>query len=756
MGNKQGHHGGCHGGRNPVPGPRGAAGPEELSGWSRDDLIARLRRLEECLEADTAPEDSRRMLYELQVHQMELERQNREMAELRAQLEVSRDRYVALYETAPVAYLTLSQEGVIRNVNLAGSRLLQGGPGGLIGEPLTAFLGRRDLARLEEYLDTLLRTGAPDSLEVELPGADGGERILKLEGTRAVSPRDEEPVVRMVLTDVTEAKEAEALQRRINRALYALSRVQEATREAETPEDLMERVCRFLNEEAGYALAFVGEPVKDEEGTARVLGASGATDYLEQVVGEIRWKEGPQGKGPFGRAVQTGRPVISNSVGMDPSFEPWRDRALAYGLNAVVGIPLVEGGRTLGVLGLYAEEADSFDAEEMQWLGQVADELATAWCALRHREHRRRAEQERDRLVQILEATPDFVAMATAEGRTIYWNPGAYELLGYDPETFQPGHHAIREYHPAWAYERLQREAFPTARERGLWRGELAFLSRDGREMPVNQVILAHYDSEGRVQYWSTIAHDLTTFKQQRAELERSRRLMAIGELGSVVAHQLNQPLTAALTYAEGTLHRFDNLQGVPVALREGLEQVLVQVRKAGSIVRDLHNFLRGGSPHFQTLDLNGLIRELGPRLATGRESRAPRIRQDLAPDLPAVSADPTLIQECLQNLMNNAAEAMEGQEDPVVEIVTDFRRDGLVEVQVRDSGVGLPEALREDLDRPLYTTKPDGLGLGVAICRSVIEAHGGNLWATSNDPEPGTTFHFTLRSSGGEAQASN
>ncbi|MFP4560063.1 MAG: GAF domain-containing protein [Thiohalorhabdus sp.] len=742
------------------PGPPGGdlrgGDSEDLAGWSREDLIARLRRLEECLEADTAPEDSRRMLYELQVHQMELERQNREMAELRAQLEASRDRYVALYETAPVAYLTLSREGMIRNVNLAGSRLLQGGPGGLIGEPLSAFLGAEDAARLEDYLHDLLRTGSPASFEVGLPGGEDGDRTLLLEGSRAVSPRDDEPVVRLVLTDVTETREAEALQRRINRALRALSRVQEATREAESPGELMERVCRFLNEEAGYALAYVGEPVEDAEGTARVVGASGATDYLEEVIGEIRWKEGPQGRGPFGRAVQTGQPVISNSVEMDPSFGPWRERALAYGLNAVVGLPLVEGGRTLGVLGLYAEEANSFDAEEMQWLGQVADELATAWCALLHREHRRRAEEERDRLVEVLEATPDFVGMASADGRVTFWNPGAYKLLGYDPETYQPEHHPLREHHPPWAYEHLRREAFPAAREHGLWRGESAFLSRDGREIPVNQVILAHYDAEGRVQYWSTIAHDLTAFKQQRAELERSRRLMAIGELGSVVAHQLNQPLTAALTYAEGTLHRFDNLQGVPVALREGLEQVLVQVRKAGGIVRDLHNFLRGGSPHFQTLDLNGLVRQLGPRLTTGRESRTPRIRQDLAPDLPAVSADSTLIQECLQNLVNNAVEAMEGEDEPVVEIVTDFRQDGLVEVQVRDSGVGLPEALRENLDRPLYTTKPEGLGLGVAICRSVIEAHGGNLWATSNDPEPGTTFHFTLRSAGVEPETSH
>ncbi|MFA9460912.1 GAF domain-containing protein [Thiohalorhabdus methylotrophus] len=733
--------------------PESALGSTDFSTWSREDLIARLRHLEADLAAESSPEDYRRMLYELQVHQIELEMQNREMRELRSQLEDSRDLYVDLYDSAPVAYLTLNREGLIRSINLTGAELLRWERESLSEKPFSGFLRPDHVPGFFSYLRELLREGHARPIEVCLGPPGGAPRTVKVEGAQAVSPRDGETVARLILTDVTEVKETEALQRRVNRALRALSRVQDAARAAQSCRCLMDQVCRFLNEDAGYALAWVGEPVTDGTGSVRILGASGATGYLDRVIGEIRWTPDDQGgRGPFGRAVQTREPVISNSVGTDPSFAPWRERALTHNLNAVAGIPLVEGDRALGVLGLYAEDAESFDDEEMQWLTRVADEVATAWISLRHREERCKAEEERNRLVEILEATPDFVAIATADERVVYWNAGAYEVLGYDPENYRPEEHVVRDHFPRWAYECLTTEVLPLVRERGVWRGETAFLSRDGREVPVNQVILAHYGPEGELEYYSTIAHDLSTFKRQRAELERSRRLMALGELGSVLAHQLNQPLTAALTFAEGTLQRFDRLEEVPAGLREGLEQIRVQVEKAGGIVRDLRNFLRGGSPHFQRVDLNALVQTVGPRLEMGRETLVPCLEQHLADDLPYVSADPTLVQECLQNLVNNATEAMEDQAAPVVHITTESRADGLVEVRVRDSGGGLPEPMQENLDRPLYTTKPGGLGLGVAICRSVIEAHDGNLWATPNEPEPGTTFHFTLKAADRDA----
>jgi signal transduction histidine kinase len=122
--------------------------------------------------------------------------------------------------------------------------------------------------------------------------------------------------------------------------------------------------------------------------------------------------------------------------------------------------------------------------------------------------------------------------------------------------------------------------------------------------------------------------------------------------------------------------------------------------------------------------------------------------------DLPPVVADPVLVRECLANLVHNADEANRENGADGGDICLALQRygpqAGWLEVRIRDRGPGLPAELREDLDRPLFTTKPDGLGLGLAICRTVVEAHGGRLWATANDPEPGTTFHFTLPAASG------
>ncbi|HKJ87016.1 MAG TPA: GAF domain-containing protein, partial [Gammaproteobacteria bacterium] len=399
-----------------IPEPESAA---ELAHWSREDLIARLGSLEAAMRSEATPQDYRRMLYELQVHQIELEMQNREMRELRTRLEASRDLYVDLYDSAPVAYVTLNGEGLVLSSNLTAARLLGTDRESLGGKPLTGFLRPEDIQRFFAYLKGLLGAGEAGPLELGLGPRGRPPRTIMVEGVRAVSPEDGETLARLTLTDITESKGAEALQSRVNRALRALNAIQQTVRDAEDPEKLTEEVCEYLHREAGYALVWVGQPVEDaveDSGTVRLLAASGKTDYVRETVGHIRWKAGPEGRGTFVRVVQTHRPVISNSLGTDPSFVPWREKALDHGLNAVAALPLLENGRILGVLGLYAEEAESFEDQELEWLYRVADELATAWVSLRHREQRRRAEEERDRLIQILEATPDFVAMATAEG----------------------------------------------------------------------------------------------------------------------------------------------------------------------------------------------------------------------------------------------------------------------------------------------------------------------------------------------------
>ncbi len=356
----------------------------------------------------------------------------------------------------------------------------------------------------------------------------------------------------------------------------------------------------------------------------------------------------------------------------------------------------------------------------------------------------------RDRLLEIIEATPDLVELARPDGTVLYRNPGGWAMLGLDPQPSLSGYR-MGQILTEWSQERFHKETLPTVMQKGFWQGEMAFRHADGHEIPVVQIFLGHRGPDSQVEYLSTIAHDLTALKQHQTELERHRRLTVMGELGSVLAHQLNQPLAAAEGFIEGTLNRVSH-HGDPSGLRYGLEQTLAQVQRVGEIVQGVRKFLRAGEARVQSVDLNELVGGVVPALGTGWDTQGCRIRLHLAEGLPPASMDPVLVRECLLNLVRNAVEAT--LETPgterAVDVMTGMSEDGeQLEVCVRDRGKGLPGPLQENLDRPLYSTKPEGTGLGLAICRTVVEAHVGGLWATANAPEPGTTFHVTLPKGG-------
>jgi len=698
----------------------------DYSRWSRADLIARLQELE--AERAGVPEKGERPA-------------------------AFRDRPAELFELAPLAYLLCDHGGVIRSANPAAVRLLGTDRDRLEGRPLAAFLQPRDTEAFFQGLAGRSGEGSARSADLTMRGMNGGVRTLAVRGCVGPDPLSGEEAVRLTLEDVTEVREAQLMQKRANRALRALNAANQAIRWADDESVLLKEITRFLVQDAGYVLAWVGEPNYDPERTVRVLSSAGEEAYLGAISHQFTWggKEGHEG--PFGTAIVSGKPVLVSELWEDPAFAPWRDQALAHGLRSVLVLPLRQEEQPFGALAIYSEEADSFDAHEMGLLARLADELANGLVALRAREARQRAERERDRLMELLNATPDMVSLADPDGRILYANPGAMRLVGMPPEADPVGKYAW-DFHTSWSVELMQQKALPTATREGVWQGETALLDVNGREVPISQVLVAHRGEDGEVEALSTVARDLTELRRHQGELERSRRLMTLGELSSVLAHQLNQPLAAATNFAEGTLNRLE--EGDWERLRYGLEQVLASTRKAGDIIWNIRNFLRSGELQAQTTDLNHLVRSLVPRMQQARSGTGHRVRLALADDLPGVSCDPILIQECLTNLFHNAVESMEspdgerGGDGQRVTIGTRALDQETVEVYVSDQGTGLPTGLRQELVQPLFTTKAGGMGLGISVCRSIVEAHEGKLWATDNAPEPGTTFHFTLPVSAG------
>jgi PAS domain S-box-containing protein len=233
--------------------------------------------------------------------------------------------------------------------------------------------------------------------------------------------------------------------------------------------------------------------------------------------------------------------------------------------------------------------------------------------------------------------------------------------------------------------------------------------------------------------------------RRHQHELAHVLRRRTLGEMAAVFAHEVNQPLTAIANYATGCARRLRSDMMAPDQMLGVLDEIAGQAVRAGEIIRRLRGFVRRVQPQRQETQLNELIDEVVHFVTAEARDHGVRLRVDHASGLPPVPLDVVLIEQVALNLMRNALDAMyeSASEQPQLAIRT-RQLDGQVEVAISDTGPGLLPEVAADIFEPFVTSKPDGLGMGLSICRSIIDAHGGRVWATPN-PEGGMTFAFTL-----------
>jgi len=230
-----------------------------------------------------------------------------------------------------------------------------------------------------------------------------------------------------------------------------------------------------------------------------------------------------------------------------------------------------------------------------------------------------------------------------------------------------------------------------------------------------------------------------------RSSLVHAARVSAMGTMASTLAHELNQPITAIANYMEGItdLLAEPRMEDMPM-IREALKDAAGEAFRAGQIVRRLREFVARGEIEKSVEDLPALVAEASQLALIGARERGVTVRFDLDPTASPVLVDRIQTQQVLINLMRNAVEAM--QDSPIRELVVSSRNDatGMVRVTVADSGPGIAPQLAEGLFRAFESTKPSGMGLGLSICRTIVEASGGRIWAEPRQGG-GTLFHFTL-----------
>jgi signal transduction histidine kinase len=239
------------------------------------------------------------------------------------------------------------------------------------------------------------------------------------------------------------------------------------------------------------------------------------------------------------------------------------------------------------------------------------------------------------------------------------------------------------------------------------------------------------------------VAESLAHEREQ--QLGRTARLIAVGEMASTFAHELNQPLGAIANYNNAAVRLLRSGRADAEDLLEIMEKSSAQALRAGKVVHRIREFVKSRPPELRAERPETMVAEAAVAASDELDAADAEIRVEMPDGLPAVTADRTLIAKVMLNLARNAIDAMAdlpGRERRV--LLTAARGEGRVEFRCVDRGRGVPPELEKRLFQPFYTSKPGGLGLGLAMCRSIVEYHRGELWFTRN-PEGGTTFHFTL-----------
>ena len=382
-----------------------------------------------------------------------------------------------------------------------------------------------------------------------------------------------------------------------------------------------------------------------------------------------------------------------------------------------------------------------------------AGEIVGVTTTLHDITERKRAEEalkeSEERFRTLFEESPLAIGVSR-EGEILYTNKKYLEMFGYENVEELRGR-LVREQWAPESHEELAKRSL--RRDLGLpvsSEFEGRGLRKDGSQFPVHAFATRVQLADGMASI--VFLTDVTERKRAEGETDRLRRELAhmsrvtmMGELTASLAHELNQPLTAIVSNAHAG-ERYLATSTPPLGeLREILTDVAADAQRAGEVIRRLRGLLKKDTTRFLPLDLNELIREVVALTQTDALIRHHPIALALAPELPPVRGDRVQLQQVLLNLVLNGMEAMEPQPPAARQLsIQTLSAGATVHVGVADQGPGVPPEKLETIFDAFFTTKTQGLGMGLAISRSIVEAHGGRIWA-ENNPERGATFWFSL-----------
>lgn len=384
----------------------------------------------------------------------------------------------------------------------------------------------------------------------------------------------------------------------------------------------------------------------------------------------------------------------------------------------------------------------------MAWLGgriQRASEVADA--------SNRDLLAREAHLKSILETIPDAMVVIDPRGQIQSFSSAAERLFGRRAEDVIGRNVSMlmpapyRENHDGYIERYLR-----TGERRIIGVGRVVVGERkDGSTFPM-ELAIGEMKSNDKL-FFTGFIRDLTErqktearLQELQAELVHISRLTAMGEMASTLAHELNQPLAAIANYLKGARRILDNANAEQQPLvREALDKATEQSLRAGQIIHRLRNFVARGESERKGESLSKLLEEASALALVGAKDQGVRVRFDLDANHDLVFVDKVQIQQVILNLIRNAIEAMAESARRQLVISSGPAAGELVEISVADTGTGVSPDIAEQLFQPFVTTKRHGMGVGLSISKTIIEAHGGRMWADAN-PGGGTVFHLTLK----------
>lgn len=349
-----------------------------------------------------------------------------------------------------------------------------------------------------------------------------------------------------------------------------------------------------------------------------------------------------------------------------------------------------------------------------------------------------------------MEATADGIFIIDAQKPffpVLYANPAFEAMTGYARKDILGKNYFL--LYGVEADPRILEEIRHQILKGKAFHGEMLNFRKNGEKYWNLLRIAPVRDSAGTVTHYVGIQTDVTSIRQRDLEIKEQRdellhvtRVGKLAEFVSSLAHEISQPLTAILSYAQAARRILADREP---ALQEILLHIIDDDQRASEVIRRLHSLLKKSEPEMKSLDINNLINETVGLVAADVTIRNNVLKTQLASDLPTINGDRVQLQQVILNLISNSFDAMENNQD-FREMLISTSREGadMIVVAVKDSGCGIPVENIPKLFTHFFTSKPDGLGMGLSISRSIVEAHGGRL-EVENNTDRGATFYFTL-----------